>query len=335
MVLVTGGTGLVGSHILFNLTKTGKNVRATYRNKDKISLVEKVFRYYTEDSNSLLNKIEWVHCNINDIPTLQENFKNVEQVYHCAALISFDPRDRRKLFKINVEGTTNIVNLSIENKVKKICHISTIGTIGNSIDGSPVDENTEFNSVLANLYATSKYKAEMEVWRGSQEGLKVIVTNPGFIVGPGFWDTGSGKTFSTIFKGLKFYPPGGTGFVNVTDVAKCSIDLMNSSISNERYILVAENLLYKEAFSNFAIALGKKPPQRLLKNWMLPILWRLDWLKSFLTNSERLLSKKMAQTIGITIVYNATKIEKDLGFKYEAIGNSIKSSAAIFLKENP
>ena len=303
------------------------------RNKSTISLVEKVFRYYTVDPKALLNKIEWINCDINDIATLHDAFKNIKHVYHCAALISFDPKNTKRLIKVNVEGTKNIVNLSIENKIEKICHLSTIGTIGNSSDGSNVNENTSFNSALANVYALSKYEAEMEVWRGSQEGLKVIILNPGFIIGPGFWDKGSGKIFKTIFKGIKFYPPKGTGFVGVTDVTKSSIALMNSSISNERYILVSENLSYKEAFSNIAKALDKKPPKYLLKKWMLSILWRLDWLKSFLMKSDRLLSQKMAQTIDIPIVYDSTKVEKSIKFKFEPIANSIKFSTTIFFNE--
>jgi len=311
MVLVTGGTGLVGSHLLFTLTKAGISVRATYRNKESIKSVATIFSYYSPDYKVLLNKIEWVNCDINDIAALQEAFKNITQVYHCAALISFDPKNLKKLFKTNVEGTANIINLSIENKIEKLCHVSTIGTIGNTLDGSSSNEETPFNSALANVYALSKYQAEMEVWRGSQEGLNIVMVNPGVILGPGFWNNGSGKFFKNTFNGMTFYPPLGTGFVGINDVVKCMIHLMNSSINNENYILVAKNSSYKEVLTSIASALQKKPPRYMLKKWMLEILRRLEWLKAIVTGSERLLSKKMID------------IEK-----------TIASSASIYLKEN-
>ncbi len=334
MVLVTGGTGLVGSHLLFHLTKAGNKVRAIYRNKAKISLVRKVFGYYIDNSDSFFNKIEWFKCDINNISLLEDAFDGITQVYHCAALISFDPRDRKKLLKINVEGTSNIVNLCISGNIEKLSYVSSIATIGNTTDGSNANETTEFNEALANVYALSKYHAEMEVWRGSQEGIKVIIINPGVILGPGFWSNGSGKIFQRVFKGLKLYPPEGTGFISVNDVVKSLVLLMNSTITNQNYILVAENLSYKKAFSAIALALNKKPPQQVLKKWILFILWRLDWIKSLVTNDERILSKKMAKSFDSTTVYDAEKIKAALKLKFEDVNDYIKFCATTFLKEN-
>jgi nucleoside-diphosphate-sugar epimerase len=298
-------------------------------------MVRKVFGYYTDNPEPFFKKIEWLKCDICDIPTLEKVFEGISQVYHCAALISFDPRDRKKLFKINVEGTANIVNLCISNTINKLCYVSSIATIGNTTDGSPANETTEFNEAMANVYALSKYQAEMEVWRASQEGIKIIIINPGVILGPGFWNNGSGKIFQRIFKGLKFYPPKGTGFISVNDVVKSMVLLMDSTITNQNYILVAKNLSYKKAFSSIALALNKKPPQKLLKGWMLSILWRLDWVKSLFTNRQRILSKKMAQSFDLNTIYDAKKIQTTLEFKFEDINDSIQLCASTFLEENP
>ena len=335
MVLVTGGTGLVGSHLLFNLTKAGIHVRAIYRNKNRILFTKKVFRYYTDKPNVFFKTIEWVKCDINDIPTLEIVFKGISHVYHAAALISFDPKDSKQLYKANAIGTSNIVNLCIANGVEKLCYVSSIATIGNVINNKPANETTDFNDAIANVYALSKHQAEMEVWRGSQEGLKMIIVNPGVIIGPGFWNMGSGTLFKKISKGLLFYLPGGTGFVAVKDVVKAMIKLMDSTIANENYILVSENLAYKDAFSKISIALGKKSPKFLLKNWIIAILWRLDWLKSKITGSKRVLSKKMAQSFDASTTYGNAKIKTAIDFEFEDLENSILSSAVIFLKENP
>ena len=335
MILVTGGTGLVGSHLLFNLTKAGKKVRAIYRNEDRILLVKKVFAYYTDAIEPLINKIEWVSCDLNDIPNLEIVFNNITQVYHCAALISFDPRNIDALLKTNVEGTTNIVNLCIKNNIEKLCYVSSIATIGNPIIGERAEEETEFNDAIANVYALSKHKAEMEVWRGSQEGVKSIIVNPGLIIGPGFWHNGSGLLFSKIYKGVQFYPPTGTGIVAVNDVVQIMGELMDSPISNERYILVGENLSHKDTFTMVAESLHKKPPKFILKIWMLQLFWRLDWVRSAITGKERVLTKKMALSFNSTIIYTTDKVKKQLAFNFTNIKTSIAFSASIFLKENP
>ena len=334
MVLVTGGTGLVGSHLLFSLVKAGTKVKAIYRNEDRILLTKKVFGYYSEESEVLFNAIEWVKCNLNDIPTLEIVFSNVTHVYHCAALISFDPNDAKELYKVNVLGTLNIVNLCIANGIKKLCHVSSIATIGNTTDGSPANETTEFNDFLANVYARSKHQAEMEIWRASQEGVKVIIVNPGVILGPGFWNNGSGKIFKKIANSLRFYLPGGTGFVTVNDVVNAMVNLMNSNIVNENYILVSKNLSYKTAFTTIAKALDKTAPKVLLQPWMLAALWRLDFLKSKITGATRVLSKKMVQSFRFATTYSNEKIEEDLKLEFEDLDASIQFSATIFLKEH-
>lgn len=335
MILVTGGTGLVGAHLLYNLTKAGHKVRAIYRTKDRILFTKKVFSYYIDANDAIFSLINWVKCDLNDIPTLESVFDEITHVYHCAAFISFDPKDAKKLFKVNVKGTSNIVNLCVENNIVKLCYVSSIATIGIPVSNNKANENTAFNDTLANVYALSKHNAEMEVWRGSQEGIDTIIVNPGVIIGPGFWNNGSGILFSKIYKGLQFYPPNGTGFVPVNDVVNAMQKLMDSTIFNENYILVAENIAFKKAFGIIATALHKKSPKFLLKKWMLQLFWRLDWVKSFITRTERVLSKKTANSLYFNTTYNSEKIQQQLNFSFSDVSNAVGFCATIFLKENP
>ncbi|MDB2606724.1 NAD-dependent epimerase/dehydratase family protein, partial [Zobellia sp.] len=242
MILVTGGTGLVGSHLLLKLVQTGNSVRAIHRKGSNLKRVVKVFGYYTEDAQSLFNKIDWVEADITDTPALEIAFDQITHVYHTAALISFDPTNFDILEKINTEGTANIVNLCIANSIEKLCYTSTIGAIGKSLESTMASEENEWTPREANVYGLTKQAAEMEAWRGSQEGLSVVMVNPGVIIGPGFWHSGSGDLFTVAKKGYRFYPPGGTGFITVRDVVKMMVSLMDSQITNERYIAVAENL---------------------------------------------------------------------------------------------
>ncbi|MFS4494248.1 NAD-dependent epimerase/dehydratase family protein [Maribacter sp. 2308TA10-17] len=334
MVLVTGGTGLVGAHLLFDLVQKGFPVRAIHRKESDLSRVEKVFGYYSENATSLFNKIEWVEADINDVPALESAFKNVEYVYHAAALISFDPRDYQKLLKVNAEGTANIVNLCIKNQVKKLCYASTIGTIGKSLNNALATEENEWNDQNVNVYALSKYEAEMEVWRGSQEGLPVVMVNPGVIIGPGFWNSGSGALFTTANKGYRFYPPGGTGFVTVHDVIKMMVSLMASKIENERFIAVAKNLSFQEILIRLTKKLDKPAPKQKLKYWQLEIGRIVDLIWSTLSGKSRKITKNAIHSMKNRDLYENKKIQQFLDFQFESINPTIDFTCRCFLKEN-
>ncbi len=334
MVLVTGGTGLVGSHLLFQLVNKGLTVKAIHRKQSNLDRVKKIFSYYSENAIDLFNKIEWIETDLNNIPELEIAFTDVTHVYHAAALISFDPRDYQKLRKINVKGTKNIVNICIAENIKKLCYVSTIGAIGPSINEEIMAEKNEWNDAHANVYALTKYDAEMEVWRASQEGLDVVIVNPGVILGPGFWDMGSGKFFSLAAKGQKYYPPSGTGFIAVNDVIKMMISLMESSIKNERFIAVNKNLTYKEILNSIATELKRPVPKNKLKLWQLELLRRLDWLKTLLTGKERKLTKNGVISLRKRRVFSNEKITRALQFNYEPLEKTIEFSCQHYTKEN-
>ncbi len=334
MVLVTGGTGLIGAHLLLHLLKKGTQVRAIHRKGSDLNRVQKVFGYYTDNASILFEKINWIEADLNDIPALELAFKNIDYVYHAAAFISFDPRDYKKLLKVNAEGTSNIVNLCISYGISKLCYLSTIGTIGKSINANTATEENEWNDQNVNVYALSKYEAEMEVWRGSQEGLSVVILNPGVVLGPGFWDTGSGTLFTKANKGYSFYPPGGTGFITVHDVVKLMTSLLESKIENERFIAVAENLSFHEILIRLTKELDKSAPTIELKYWQLEIGRIGDAIWSWLTRNPRRLTKSAIHSMKHRDVYVNQKTQKVLDFKFESLDQTITFSCHHFLKEN-
>jgi dihydroflavonol-4-reductase len=317
MILVTGGTGLVGAHLLHHLIKNDETVRAIYRSEEKIKAVKKVFSYYTDDA-SLFSKIKWFKADITDIPSMIPAFVGIEKVYHCAAFISFNPKDYREMRKVNIHGTAIIVNLSIDAKVKKLCFVGSIASVGDAIKGELITEANEWNKELDNSgYSITKFGAEMEVWRASQEEVAVVIVNPGIILGSGFWFASSGKLFSQVYKGLKYFTEGITGFVGVKDVVKAMVSLMDSDIKNERFLLVSENKSYKEILFLIADAFGKKRPSKKIKVWQTNLLWRVSSLLSLCTRKEPLLSKYSAKSAHQVSEYSSKKIKKIINFQFE------------------
>ncbi|MEZ4817347.1 MAG: NAD-dependent epimerase/dehydratase family protein [Flavobacteriaceae bacterium] len=317
MILVTGGTGLVGAHLLYHLLLEHPKVRATHRKNSDVASVKKVFSYYTEEVEALFQKIEWVEANITELPALTEAFKNITHVYHCAAFISFNPKHYYALKKANIEGTANVVNLCIANSVKKLCYVSSIATLGKTLEGQPISEENDWNPEDNNsVYSITKYGAEMEVWRGTQEGLDAVIVNPGVILGEGYWNSGSGVLIKRVAKGVHFYTHGSTGFVDVKDVVKAMITLMNSHVKNEKFILVAANATYKEFLTKLSKEFGNKPPSKYISKRILMILSNLDWLSNNLFKTKRSLLKATVHSLYTHSKYDASKIEKVLSFQF-------------------
>ncbi len=333
MILVTGGTGFVGSHLLYKLSLGNEKIRAVYRTESSLEKVKKVFTYYSEQTSNFDN-IEWVKADITDVPSMIPVFKDVTYVYHCAAFISFNPKDYREMRKVNIYGSAIIANLSIDAKVKKLCYVSSIAAIGDPVEGEVANESSEFNKQADNSgYAITKYGGEIEIWRASQEGVPVVIVNPGVILGKGFWNSGSSKLFTQVYNGFKYYTEGVTGFVAVTDVVNTMIQLMDSSISNERFVLTSENKSFKEVLCSIADGLQVKRPSTKIKPWQTSIVWRMASLISFLTGKEPLLSKYSARSSHTISKYSSEKIETALDFSFEPIDEVIASVADSFLAE--
>lgn len=315
MILVTGATGLVGSHLILRLLEEGQNVRAMYRTQAHLSRVRTVFEQYQKVE--FWDKIHWIQADILDIPSLELAFKNVDYVYHCAAFISFDPKDEEPLRKVNIEGTANIVNCCIDFGVKKLCHVSSIAALGDLKEFEiQITEETEWNpEVRHNDYAITKYGGEMEVWRGFQEGLSVVVVNPGVIIGPLFWREGSGEIYSKIEKGVSFYTSGATGFISVHDLVQIMMQLMQANVSGERYIVVGQTIPYKTLMENLSVKLGVKKPTRKAGKLLLGLGWRLDWFFSKM-GKKRELTKDLAKSLQTQDNFSAEKLQKELDFKF-------------------
>lgn len=334
MILVTGGTGLVGSHLLYQLVLKNTKVKAIYRNKNTLETVKKIFSYYTPNFEALFAKINWVEADITDVYSLEKAFEGVTQVYHSAALISFDQNDYKAMRKINIEGTANIVNCCILHKVKKLCYVSSIATLEKPKKKQFIDESFEWNIENSNYgYAITKFGAEMEVWRASQENVEVVIVNPGVILGAGLWHNGTGAMFSKIYNGLKFYSEGITAFVSVDDVVKAMILLMNSTIKNQRYILVSENLSFKSVFDEIAKVLNVKKPGIKVTRFMSELGWRLAIIKSFFTGKPAILTKQVAKSLHNSYFYSSKKIETDLKFKFEPVFKTIAKIGLIYKTE--
>ncbi|MCB0452260.1 MAG: NAD-dependent epimerase/dehydratase family protein [Aequorivita sp.] len=325
MILVTGGTGLVGSHLLYFLLKENERVRAIHRKNSDIDSVKNVFALYTSEVDSLFNKIEWVEANITEIPALTVAFKNITKVYHCAAFITFNPSKYKILKKVNIEGTANIVNLCLANNIEKLCYVSSVATLGNNLNNQLITEETSWNPDEKNsVYAITKYGAEMEVWRGTQEGLDAVIVNPGLILGTSPDNGGSGLIISLGTSGIPFYPSGAMGIVDVKDVVKAMLQLMNSEVKNGQFILVGENVTYKELLSRLALIFNKKPPTKKLPKNLMFFLSGMDWLSNKLFNTKRRIVKATVRSMFTLSFYDSSKIKNTLGFQFIPTEETLK-----------
>ena len=329
MILVTGGTGLVGAHLLLHLVEQGENARAMYRSTTSIEKTKNLFSLYNK--SHLFEKIEWIVADILDIPSLENAFQNIDFVYHCAALISFDPKDEEVIRKTNIEGTANIVNFCLVYRIKKMLFVSSIAALGDlNATETTISETTEWNPEKPHSdYAISKYGAEMEVWRGQQEGLNILIVNPGVILGPGFSEQGSGALFSAVAKGLAFYTLGTTGFIAVTDVVETSVRLMKSDIQNERFTLIENNYSFQEILNCIADSLQVKRPKWHATPLLINLFWRVDWFLSNFFFQKRKLSRASAKASYSKTEYANIKIISTLASEFKSVKEYIQFIAQI------
>jgi len=308
---------LVGAHLLLQLLQNDEAVRAIYRSMSSVEKTKNLF--HLENQLDLFDRIEWIEADITDIPALEKAFKNVTDVYHCAALISFDTHDEELLRKINIEGTANVVNCCIDFNVKKLCHVSSIAALGDVKEGETViTEETEWNPEKNHGdYALTKFGAETEVWKGSQEGLEVIIVNPGVIFGKGFGTAGSGMLLQKIQNGFPFYTKGSTGITSVEDVVTIMMQLMKSSISGERYTIVSENIILQDLLNTIADAMQKKKPYIYARPYMTSLYWRMDWLLSKLFFKKQSFTRATSKSSHSLETYDNSKITNQLNYRFQ------------------
>ena len=326
MIFVTGGTGLLGSHLLFQLTNSDVKIKAIYREKEKIETVVKLFKFYDPiNFNIRFKKITWVKCDILNILSLEEELKSCQTVYHCAALVSFYRKDFYQLMKVNREGTANIVNACLNNNISKICYVSSTAAIGNNDD--IVTEKTKWKkSPSTSGYSISKYSAEKEIWRGVEEGLNAVIVNPCLLIGAGDWNESSMTIFKTIDNGLKFYTSGANAFVDARDVAEIMEKLMNSDISNERFLCIGENSSFINMLSIVAQKMNKKAPSIKVSKLLMKISWIISGIISKLIGKKPVITKETANSAFSTTIYDASKVKKSLNFQFISLEDSIENA---------
>ncbi len=310
MILVTGATGLVGTHLIQQLVTNNQPIRALYRTNIPFQ-------------HAL---VQWFNADILDVIELEEAFKGITHVYHCAAVVSFNPNEKKVLYKTNIEGTANVVNACLDASIDKLLFVSSVAALGRIREDKPIDESMNWTEETSNSeYGKTKYLAEMEVWRGIGEGLNAVIVNPTIILGSGDWTKGSAKIFQTVYKEFPWFTEGTTGFVDVEDVAKAMITLMESNITAQRFILSAETTSYKNLFVTIAKQFNKKPPYKKVMPFIAAIVWRLEALKGRITGKQPFLTKETARTAQAKVSFNNDKLFKFIPeFKYQNLEKSVE-----------
>ena len=315
-ILITGGSGLVGNELIHQLLQKGKKIKALV-NKSPLQI-----------SHENLIPIQ---CDLFDVIGLEEAIEDVVEVYHCAGLISYSSKGHSQLYKINVEGTANIVNAAVNANVRKFVHVSSIAALGKFIEGKPIDESMSWTEDAKNsIYGHSKYLGEMEVWRGIAEGLNAVIVNPSIILGAGKWDNASTSIFKKVLEGFNWYSEGVNGFVDVRDLVTAMIMLMESDVTAERFIISAENRSYKDIFFLIADAFNKKRPARKVNETLAQFVWRLEKLKGFISKSEPIVTKESVATALAQVYFDNSKLKNSLsGFNYLPISETIQYTCSV------
>jgi len=318
MILVTGGTGFLGSYIIKLLVEKGYAVRAIRRSHTLPSWIAK----------DIWDKTEWVDGDVLDVVALEDAMEGVDAIIHSAAVVSFVKKDRKKMYQVNVEGTANVVNMALEKKVRRLVHISSVAAVGRKTGGGHVNEERKWEESKINThYAISKYKAELQVWRGISEGLEAVIANPSTILGYGDWHSSSCAIFKNVYEGFKWYTPGINGFVDVEDVARAAVLLMESTISEQRFIVNGDTWTFKKLQDTIADNFGKKGPAKKTTPFLLGLAWRLEKVKSFFTGRRPLLTKESARVAQSQTYFENDKILKTFpGFTFTPLEESIQKA---------
>jgi nucleoside-diphosphate-sugar epimerase len=335
LILVTGGTGLVGSHLLYDLCSAGHQVRVLKRPETNTAALKRTFSYYNPNAEQLLSLVEWRDADLLDVYSLLDAMEGVDTIYHCAAMVSFEKKHEALMMRTNIEGTANMVNAALERGITKFCHVSSIATLGRTEHGEPVTEETFWKSSPSNSnYSISKYGAEREVWRASEEGLDVVIVNPSIILGPGNWTQSTCNMFSKGYEGIKFYTDGTTGFIDVRDVSRLMIKLMNSDIKNQRFILNSENAGYRYFFDEMHTAFSRSRPSLKAGRFMSDLAWRMETIRSLFSGKPPLITRETARAAQSNSTFSSEKILAAFpDYKFIPLKESVESTCKFFLAD--
>jgi dihydroflavonol-4-reductase len=310
-ILVTGITGLFGSHLARDFSQLGQ-IHGLRRKNSDLSLVEGI-------------DVQWHEGELSHMESLLESLNGIDLVIHAAGMVSFSAKDKEKLYEVNTVGTANLVNAMLASGVQKLVHVSSVAAIGRSLELSQIDEEFKWiESPLNSEYAVSKYWAELEVWRGEQEGLQVIVINPSVLLGKASYGKSSTAIYSYVLEENKFFPTGDLNYIDVRDAARITRILVEKQVWGERFILNKESIPYREFFSEIASVFGKKAPNLALPNWLISLV---SVFASFLRAIGLSKSPLTKQTVKLTqqkIRFDNTKIQNLLNYSYLSLRESLE-----------
>lgn len=327
MIFVTGGTGLLGAHLLVSLSKKKEKIKAIYRDKKRIERVRSLFRFYEpERGDQLFEQIEWVYGDIVDLTSLENAMQDCTHVYHCAAMVSFHKNDFNKLFKVNREGTANVVNLCLHLGVQKLCYVSSTAAIG-GVEGKTITEKSKWKRTPTTTgYSLAKYSAEKEVWRGIEEGLNAVIVNPCVILGPGNWDESSLTIFRNLKKGSRFYPPGSNATVDARDVTEIMIQLMESPVHSERYLCIGSNQSFKAIITEITRQMGVKSPTRRASYLLVTVLRILSLIGMRILGKRSAITKETVHNLFSHRHYSAEKVKTRLNYDFYSLRETVDNA---------
>ena len=334
MILVTGGTGFVGAHLLYKLVSMGMQVKAMKRKKSSLKRTQEIFSYYSKKPKALLSRIEWIDADLNDQDSLERMLTGITKVYHCAGVISFDPEDKELVYQANLYGTRNLLKAALAANVEKFCHLSSSSATDKNFTRSYVTEEMVWRPRhKCSDYARTKFLAELAVMEAMTQGLRAVIVNPTNILGPGSWDAGTSQLFQAVWNGLLLYPEGINGFVDVRDVTTAMILLMDSDISGERFIINAENLAYRDVFQWIAQALKVEPPRFRFNALESELAWRGVKVYSRLAGKQPSLTQDNLKILNCHYYYVNEKIKQATDLRFIPIKESIQFIAKKFLQK--
>ncbi|MGN6566554.1 MAG: NAD-dependent epimerase/dehydratase family protein [Flavipsychrobacter sp.] len=324
MVLVTGASGFLGQHLIKYLSAKGLELRALY-NKHK-----------PENELLSLSNVSWERYDLLDVYDVEQALQGVTDIYHCAAVVSFNPKRWDEMLHFNTESTANIVNQALEQGIRKMIYVSSVAALGRDDEKKgPITEEAEWEeSGYNSVYGKSKYMAELEVWRGIAEGLDAVIINPGIILGPGDWNDGSANLMKVVYNEFPFYTEGVNAWVDVQDVVRVTYMLMQSGVSGERFILNEDNRGYREIFNMMADAIGKKHPSIKAGPLMTSLVARLSMLKRRLFGGPSTITLETARNAQKKCYYANDKLPHFFpSFSYTPMETTINTMAQAFLRD--
>ena len=322
MILVTGASGFLGIHLVRALSGSGAQVRALYYN------------HPPSDSDAHLKGVQWQRADLLDVYDVEDAMAGITHIYHCAAILSFDPAMQGDMLHFNPESTANLVNQALMQGIDKLVYISSIAALGRpEIQGKEITEEEKWGESKYNsAYGLSKYLAETEVWRGIGEGLNAVIINPGIILGEGDWQKGSSELMKIAWKEFPVYSKGVTAWVDVQDVVRISILLMESDTEAEKYIVSAGNFSFKDVLGMMAKALGRKPARYYANSLTTGLIWRLGAVGRLFGRHTAITRETANNAHGLSY-YNSQKLLQSFpGFSYTPVEQTIGRMAQTFLK---